>query len=72
MTESERRALDLAARLLEAGFAPTDPPPPNDAGGPTLGVYLAARLAKVAKDPQEARHIASALRSAAEPVPAAA
>ena len=72
MTESERRALHLAARLLEAGFAPADPPAPKDGGGPTLGVYLAARLARVVKSPQDAAHLAAALRSAADPVPAAA
>ncbi len=65
MNDSERSALRLAARLLESGFAPCDPPAPTAAEGPLLGVYLASRLARVAADPRDAGRIAESLRSAA-------
>ena len=65
MTGDERSALLLTARLLERGIVVEDPELGDDGGHVNVALSLAERLRRVTDDPDEARQIVEALRSAA-------
>ncbi|MGD9696669.1 MAG: hypothetical protein AB7V42_13550 [Thermoleophilia bacterium] len=67
MTDRERHALLLAARLLESGVPIGGTLPATDAGHLNLGLVLTERLQRVASGPEAAREIAQSLRRAAGP-----
>jgi hypothetical protein len=66
MTGDERIALLLAARLLECGVTLESPELGGEGGHVNVALNLTDRLRRVAHDPDDAREIIAALRSAAE------
>jgi hypothetical protein len=65
MTDDERNALLLTARLLESGVEVEGPGPIGDGGHVCVALALAERLQKVVDGPDHARQIIASLRSAA-------
>lgn len=65
MTDDERNALLLAARLLESGMAVETTDLGGEGGHVNVALTLADRLRQVTDSPDEAREIIASLRSAA-------
>ncbi len=65
MTPDECNALLLAARLLESGIDVAHPHAAVRVGHVGVALALAGRLRRVADDPEQARQVIEALRSAA-------